>query len=125
FSDFLLQDHSQQLDSKGHEHVHRLVAASKRMRSMISGLMVLSRAGKVTEEFAAVDLAELTAEVRADLGELIRSRGAEVRLVGPSVLLWGDHRRIQQQLANLVGNGIKYNRSPHPRIEIGIIDGQS
>jgi len=125
FSDFLLQDHSQQLDSKGHEYVRRLVAASKRMRSMISGLMVLSRAGKVTEEFAAVDLAELTAEVRADLGELIRSRGAEVRLVGPSVLLWGDHRRILQLLANLVGNGIKYNRSPHPRVEIGTIDGQS
>ncbi|MBV8486892.1 MAG: PAS domain S-box protein [Planctomycetaceae bacterium] len=125
FSDFLLQDHSEQLDSKGYEYVQRLVAASKRMRSMISGLMVLSRAGKVTGEFAEVDLGELVAEVQSDLSELIRSRGAEARLIGPSVLLWGDHRRYQQLLANLVGNGIKYNRSSRPLVEIGIRDGQS
>jgi PAS domain S-box-containing protein len=125
FSDFLLADYSQQLDSRGQEHLQRLAAASRRMRSMISGLLILSRAGKVAGEFAAVDLAELAAEVRSDLCELIRSRGAEVRLLGPSVLLWGDRRRYQQLLANLVSNGIKYNRSSHPQVEIGTRDGQS
>jgi PAS domain S-box-containing protein len=121
FSDFLIQDHAEQLDSEGHEHVRHLVDASRRMRSMINGLLHLSRAGKVTDEFGPVPLAELVADVRADLGELIRSRQAELRLVGPDVILSGDRRRLLQLLANLVSNAIKYNGSAIPCVEIGTV----
>ncbi len=121
FADFLLQDHAEQLDSEGHQYVLRLAAASGRMRSMIDGLLTLSRAGKVTDEFGLVPLAELVADARADLGELIRSRQAELRLVSPDVVLWGDRRRLLQLLANLVSNGIKYNASANPCVEIGVI----
>jgi signal transduction histidine kinase len=102
--------------------VHRLADASRRMRSMINGLLNLSRAGKITEEFGPVPLADLVADVRADLGELIRSRQAEVELVSPDVVLSGDRPRLLQLLANLVSNGIKYNTSALPRVEIGVID---
>lgn len=119
FSDLLIKDHAEQLDTEGHEYVRRLVDASRRMRSMIHGLLNLSRAGKVTDEFGPVDLGELAGDIRADLGELIRSRNAEVRLVSPDVVLWGDRRRLHQLLANLVSNAIKYNRSQVPSVEIG------
>jgi PAS domain S-box-containing protein len=121
FSDFLIQDHAEQLDSEGHQYVRRLVDASRRMRSMINGLLNLSRAGKVTDEFGPVPLAELVADIRADLGELIRNRQAELRLVGPDVVLSGDRRRLLQLLANLASNGIKYNASAIPCVEIGTI----
>jgi len=121
FSDFLLQDHAEQLDSEGHQYVRRLADASRRMRSMIHGLLNLSRAGKVTDEFGPVPLAELVADVRADLGELIRSRQAELRLVSPDVVLSGDRRRLLQLVANLVSNGIKYNACAIPGVEIGTI----
>ncbi len=121
FADFLLQDHAEQLDSEGHQYVLRLAAASARMRSMIDGLLTLSRAGKVADEFGLVPLAELVADARADLGELIRSRQAELRLVSSDVVLWGDRRRLLQLLANLVSNGIKYNASANPCVEIGVI----
>ena len=68
-----------------------------------------------------VDLNELIAIVRTDLGELIRSKSAEIRLVGPLPTIWGDSDRIRQLLANLIANGLKYNRSPGPRVEIGAI----
>ncbi len=119
FSDFLLQDHAEQLDSEGHQYVRRLAAASGRMRSMIHGLLSLSRAGKVADEFGPVPLAELVADVRADLGELIRSRNADLRLVSPDVVLSGDRRRLLQLVTNLVSNGIKYNASAIPTVEIG------
>jgi PAS domain S-box-containing protein len=118
FSDFLLADHGQRLDPEGHDYLRHLVDASRRMRSMIHGLLNLSRAGKVTEEFGPVDLGELVRVVQSDLGELIRSRHAEVQLLGPGATLWGDRRRLQQLVSNLVSNGIKYNRSAVPRVEI-------
>jgi len=121
FSDFLLQDHAAQLDSEGQQYVLRLATASGRMRSMINGLLNLSRAGKVTDEFGPVPLAELVADVRADLGELIRSWNVDLRLVSPDVILLGDRRRLLQLLANLVSNGIKYNASANPCVEIGTI----
>ncbi len=33
--------------------------------------------------------------------------------------VWGDRDRIGQLLANLVSNGLKYNKSLEPRVEIG------
>jgi PAS domain S-box-containing protein len=121
FSDFLLKDHSQRLNEEGRAYVQHLVEASRRMRSMIHGLLNLSRAGKVTEEFGPVELQELVNVVRTDLRELIRSRKAEVRLTAPRITLWGDRGRVQQLLSNLISNGIKYNQSTNPCVEIGIL----
>ena len=114
FSDFLLRDYGDRLEAEGQEFVRYLVDASRRMRAMIHGMLNLSRAGKVIGEFHAVDLDELVAVVKTDLGELIRSKGAEVRVVGPLPSVWGDRDRIGQLLANLISNGLKYNKSPKP-----------
>ena len=121
FSDFLLKDYGDRLDDAGQEYVRYLVDASRRMRAMILGLLNLSRAGKVIGEFAEVDLEELVADVKADLGERFRAKGGELRIVGPLPRLWGDRDRIGQLLVNLIGNGIKYNESRNPWVEIGAV----
>jgi PAS domain S-box-containing protein len=122
YSDFLLRDHARWLDTEGNQYLRDLVNASKRMKSMIGGLLRLSRAGKVTDEFARLNLTDLVNVVRSDLAELIRARGADVRLLDEHVSLWGDRRRLEQLLTNLVSNGIKYNRSPVPTVEIGLYE---
>ena len=114
FSDFLLKDYGDRLEAEGQEFVRYLVEASRRMRSMIHGMLNLSRAGKVIGEFQVVDLKELLAIVKTDLGELIRSKRAEVRVVGLLPPVWGDGDRIRQLLANLIVNGLKYNESRRP-----------
>ena len=43
-----------------------------------------------------------------------------MRLLDDQVVLWGDRRRLEQLLANLVSNGIKYNQSPVPTIDMGV-----
>jgi PAS domain S-box-containing protein len=121
FSDFLLKDYGDRLEGEGQEFVRHLVDASRRMRAMILGMLHLSRAGQVIGEFQAVDLGELAADVKTDLGELIRSRNAEVHLASPLPVVWGDRVRLGQLLANLITNGLKYNRSPSPWVEIGSI----
>ncbi|MGP0068116.1 MAG: sensor histidine kinase [Isosphaeraceae bacterium] len=118
FSDFLLRDYGDRLEAEGQEFVQYLVGASRRMRAMIHGMLNLSRAGKVVADFQEVDLEEQIAIIKTDLGELIRSRGAEVRLSGPLPAIWGDRDRIRQLLANLIINGLKYNQSQNPWVEI-------
>jgi PAS domain S-box-containing protein len=118
FSDFLLKDYGDRLEGEGQEFVRHLVDASRRMRAMILGMLNLSRAGTVIGEFQAVDLGDLAAVVKTDLGELIRSKRAEVRIAGPLPTVWGDRVRLGQLLANLMTNGLKYNLSPEPRVEI-------
>ena len=121
FSDFLLKDCGDKLDANGQEYIRYLVDASRRMRSLIQGLLHLSRAGKVTGELEPVNLEEVVDLVKADLGELVRSRGAVIRTSGPLPTVWGDRDRLGQLLANLVGNGLKYNQSKDPWVEVGTL----
>jgi PAS domain S-box-containing protein len=119
FSDFLLRDCGDKLDANGQEYVRYLVEASRRMRALIQGLLTLSRSGRVTGEFGLVSLEQIITVLRADLGELIRSKSAEVRVAGSLPELWGDRDRLGQLMANLITNGLKYNRNSQPCVEIG------
>ncbi len=121
FSDFLSRDCGDQLDANGQEYIRHLVDASRRMRTLIQGLLNLSRAGKVTDEFSAVNLEDVVAVARSDLAELIRTKGAEVRVLGPLPTLWGDRDRLGQLVANLIGNGLKYNQKDEPWVEVGAL----
>ncbi len=125
FSDFLVRDHGDRLDASGQEYVRYLVEASRRMRTLIQGLLNLSRAGRVTGELGPVNLDEVMAVIRADLAELIRTKEAEVRVRGPLPTAWGDHDRLVQLIANLVVNGLKYNRSGAPWVEVGTVPDES
>ncbi len=120
FSDFLLRDYGERLEAEGQEYVRYLVDASRRMRSMIHGMLTLSRAGKVIGEFAPVNLQDLVAVIKTDLAELFRSKKAELRIKSPLPTVWGDRDRIGQLLANLISNGIKYNKSATPWVEVDV-----
>ncbi len=119
FSDFLMKDYGDCLDEPGKEYVRYLVDASRRLRSLIQDLLALSRAGKVTGDFAPVALGEVADIILSDFSELIRSRGAEIVIDPDLPVIWGDRDRIGQLLGNLVGNALKYNKSPTPRVEVG------
>jgi chemotaxis family two-component system sensor kinase Cph1 len=121
FSDFLLRDFGEKLETEGQEYVRYLVDASRRMRAMIHGLLNLARVGKVIGEPTLVNLDELLAVIKTDLRELFRSRAADLRVASPLPFIWGDRDRIGQLLANLIANGIKYNKSPNPWVEVSAI----
>lgn len=119
FSDFLKKDYGDRLEGEGGEYLSYLVDASRRMRAMIQGLLTLSRAGKVIGDFSAVDLGDLAAVVAADVRELVRSHGGELRIKDDLPVVWGDRHRLAQLLVNLITNGIKFNKSQPPWVEVG------
>ncbi len=121
FSTFLQQDYGQALGSEGTEYISHLVAASRRLGHLIDDLLALSRAGTVINTPAAFDLGEVVDVVLADLADLLQRTGAQVRLEGPLPPVTGDRERIAQLLANLIGNGLKYNKSSSPLVLIGVL----
>jgi PAS domain S-box-containing protein len=119
FSEFLAQDCGTELREEGRAHLAQITSSARRMRALISDLLILSRAGRSVGEFAEVDSRGLIERLRITLAGLIRARQAEVHLQEPLPNIWGDRERLHQLFANLVANGIKYNREPVPLVEVG------
>jgi light-regulated signal transduction histidine kinase (bacteriophytochrome) len=119
FSNFLAEDYGPQLGPEGQEHINYLIQASRRLGLLIDDLLILSRAGRVTHAPHAFDLAAAIRTVQGDLADLIQRKEAVVRVEGELPAVSGDPERVMQLLANLVGNGLKYNQSPRPEVVIG------
>ncbi len=121
FSNFLQQDYEQVLGGAGADYISHLVAASRRLGLLIDDLLALSRAGKTLNPPTAFDLGEAVQVVVADLSDLVNRKGAEVRIEGNLPQVTGDPERIAQLLANLIGNGLKYNNSTPPIVVVGVV----
>ena len=119
FSHILVEEHSQQLGPDGFQYVNHLVQASKRLGKLIDDLLNLSQAGRNARAPKAFNLNETVATVRNDLNDLLQRKGAELVVEGTLPDAIGDPQRIVQLLSNLVGNGLKYNQNPKPRIVVG------
>jgi PAS domain S-box-containing protein len=119
FSNFLALDYGPQLGAEGQEFISHLIQASRRLGALIDDLLTLSRAGRITHTAQVFDLHDVVQTVRRDLADLLQRKGATVRVEGMLPAVAGDPLRVTQLLANLVGNGLKYNTSPRPEVVIG------
>jgi PAS domain S-box-containing protein len=128
FSNFLAQDYGDQLGPEGRDYINHLVEASRRLGALIGDLLLLSRAGRVISTPRPVDLREAFRTVHGDLHDLIQRREAVVRLddsMAGCPAVAGDPQRLMELLANLVGNGLKYNTSPRPEVVLGYRPGSA
>ena len=93
------------------------------MEQLILDLLALSRIGREGRAPEAVPLGKVADALLLEWEERIRTRGIIVirHELSP---LWGVRTQIEQVMANLVSNAIKYlSDSPQPVIEIGAKDG--
>ncbi len=115
----LLQLHlGDQLDEKGQEYLERTVAAGRRMKIMIEDFLSLSRVTTRQNKFITTNIDHLVKRVVDDLRTALDEKHADVyceQLPTLSV----DASQIQSLFRNLISNSIKYNKSSHPKIEIG------
>ncbi len=121
FSNFLAQDYGPQLGEEGQEYINHLIQASRRLGALIDDLLALSRAGRVINTPRAFAWDEVFPVIRADLLDLIQRQQAVIRVEAPLPLVCGDRERVVQLLANLISNGIKYNKSPQPEVVVGAV----
>lgn len=119
FSHMLAEEYAGKLDVDGFQYINHLVQASSRLGRLIDDLLNLSQAGRINRDKKVFNLNESLATVRRDLSDLIQRRQAILVSEGSLPDVMGDPQRVVQLLANLVGNGLKYNSGPQPRIIVG------
>ena len=117
FAQVLVEDYGGKLDRQAMTYLTIMVDAANRMRRLIRDVLAFSRAGTVEKPFGTVDLNQVLAMAKDNLSARIQDQRAEVT-VGPLPTVFADETQMIQLFQNLVGNGLKFNKSKHPKVEV-------
>ena len=119
FAQVLVEDYGSKLDKQAKTYLDVMVDAANRMRRLIRDVLAFSRAGTVEKPFGVVDLNQVLAVARDNLSARIEDQRAEV-IVGPLPTVYADETQMIQLFQNLVGNGLKFNKTEHPKVEVWV-----
>ncbi|WP_437575073.1 ATP-binding protein [Sorangium sp. So ce887] len=119
FATFVMEDDGAALSAESQGYMRRIGDLAVSTMKLISSLYEYSRIGNVDFSFGEVDLSEVLADVERRLAGSLLQRGAEIRAPRRLPRVVCDRIRIAEVLANLISNGIKYNASPAPWVEVG------
>lgn len=112
YTDLLQRRYGQALDQKAQKYIEYAAAGARQMRTMLEGLLALSRVLTRQHEAVAVDLTEVLDEVLGRSRKRIAEAGAQVtRDALPTVT--GDRALLGQALEQLIDNALKF-RGPEP-----------
>jgi signal transduction histidine kinase len=119
FSQAVLEDYGQSLDTQGQDYLRRVRANATRMGHLIDDLLELSRLTRAEMRIEPTDLSAIARSIASDLQGAQPSR---VVMFGiePGLIARGDPRLLRVLLENLIGNSWKYtSRHPTAHIDIG------
>jgi len=112
----LKEDFGHDLAPQAQDYLRRIVAAAKRMDTLILDLLAYSRIGRGQGLHQAVDLDPLWTAVR---DEFAASPDVELSLHLPLGRVWGNRSMLAQIATNLVANAAKFvAEGVTPRIEV-------
>jgi len=121
FSHILLESHGDRLDADGRNSLKRIHRATQRMSRLIDDLLGLARLTRRNIEMRPVDLSALVQEAVAEHMESLPGTRPETR-IQPGLTAKGDALLLQNMMANLIGNAIKFSsRKKDPQIEFGAL----
>ena len=95
-------------DPDDRDCVERIMSGVERMAMMVDGLLGYAMAGNARGRCEQVDLGQLVAVVLEGLTKNIERSGADVRVEGELPVVPADRVGLQQVLANLINNAIKF-----------------
>jgi light-regulated signal transduction histidine kinase (bacteriophytochrome) len=120
FSSFLLEDLGDRLDETEKDYLNRIDAAATNMDRLIEDLLLLSRVGRKFTNVEPVDLNVLLEEIRNDQVAVIDEKKAEL-IVDDLPTIEVQRIWMKQLFANLVNNGLKFNKSPSPKVVVSSV----
>ena len=118
FGNMLRHKSGDSLGQSGNDYLNRMLNATERMQSLLTGLLDYSRVATAAEPFKEVDLSDLIGEVLSDLEVRIVKTGGEV-YVGSLPVISAEPTQMRQLFQNLIGNALKFHRpSEKPMIQV-------
>jgi light-regulated signal transduction histidine kinase (bacteriophytochrome) len=119
FSQALLEDYADKLDSNGRDHLQRVRRAAQRMSALIDDLLNLSRVSRSAMRREKLDLSAMAKSITAELQEAEPNRRVEF-VIENDLTAAGDSQLLRAVMENLLRNSWKYT-SGHAsaRIEFG------
>lgn len=117
FGDLLHHHYKEITDPRLANYISRMREAALRMMTLIDDLLRFSRLSNEKEDFEHIDLNEVIDAVTQDLEPLIKEKNASID-VDDLPVLKVKRTQLQQLFQNLIGNAIKFNDKPDPKVTI-------
>jgi light-regulated signal transduction histidine kinase (bacteriophytochrome) len=107
------------LDADADEFIGYAVEGAQRMRVLINDLLALSRVGTRPAVRTQVALADVLADVQANLGVAIAEAGATITH-DPLPTIVADRGLLMHLLQNLISNAVKFRGDAPPAVHVGV-----
>jgi len=118
YSDFLREDLVGKLEAEQQVYLDGLNRAVFQGEELVSDLLEFSRVGKRSGPIEFIDM-------KAFFGEIVTSldlpEEVEIVMANHWFSIEADRVLLRQIFQNLIRNGVKFNRSKHKRLEIGLV----
>lgn len=119
FSQILLSEYADTLDSMGVRLLQRIKVGASKMGDLINGLLELSRVQGQNIELNLVNLSDIAQEIVRELNENDTDRCVEF-ICEPNIQGQGDERMLSSVMVNLLNNAWKYSaKKAQAKIEFG------
>jgi signal transduction histidine kinase len=113
YSQLLKRKLDGKLTAEQQDYLDFLVEGAKRMRQLINDLLYYSRANSATLDLVPVDMNEILAIARENIGNSILESQARIEVANlPAVK--GDPTQMMQLVQNLLSNALKFRRRDIP-----------
>lgn len=119
FAQALMDGEAQKLGTQGADYVRRIANSAKRMDTLLQDLLEYSRVARVSMSLTTVDLDAVVTEILGLREREIHDKQAQIEVKSPLGTARAHLPTVQQILANLVDNGLKFvspGKLPHLRI---------
>lgn len=116
YAQLLRRSYGDSMNIQQAEYLHYLNDGARRMMNLINDILQLSKIN-VGVSIDQVDLNAVLQEIHTILQPELELKNATVNYSEMPVVK-ADKTQIHQLFLNLIGNGLKYNRSPQPTVQI-------
>ncbi|AHM59708.1 bacteriophytochrome (light-regulated signal transduction histidine kinase) [Flammeovirgaceae bacterium 311] len=119
YSQFLLEDYYDQLDSAGKDKLTTLMRLTLRMEQLIDSLMHYSRLGRADIQKSPVDLNKVLEGVKDSLLVRLEDKKVGITIAESLPVVECDALLVHEIFQNLLSNAIKYNDNEEVKIVVG------